>query len=816
MTGSVMDYLPVRVYSVFSKGEGAVEPAAFADLLQQRGLPFLPVCDPLSLIGWDRFKTEAGKRKMRPVLGCEIRLPEKGSLLLFPASPAGYFSLIRSLNGRKIVPLEGVLGVFLPAVPDPRLVQKLRRKIGPENFYLGLEWKSPRWVAEWARQRQIPLIWAQPLRWTGDVGKYRSAAVVFRHLPLEEADRADVRLDGWIPATAVIRRWGEAGREALRQTLALAARIDFPFERIEGAAGGGDESLEGMIMKALSARQTSKEQGFREMQRAVHELRIVRELGFSGYFRIAAEIAGFCREQAIFFHLRGSGVSSFLLHLLGISRVNPLAVRGLLFERFVNRLRDDLPDIDIDIDSSRRAEVFRWVFERYRDRVAFVSAHKFFGARSALYETARGAGLNPEEAHALTRDLPLFAAPADLNPEGKGRLSAVYGAAARLEGVFKELSLHVGGVVFSEKAVDAVFPMESSPQGFRQVVWDKDAVERLKIFKLDLLGVRGFEVIAPLALDGGRVEYGDRDVWEMIGRARTVGCFQIESPLSRENLRKAMPRSLAELAIALAIIRPGPAKAGMKRAYQERLPPAHPLLGKIFPQTRGAIIFEEQIAELLDHLTGWGLEKAEKIRKELKKRKNEDRLRGDREDFFARGKSRGWSDPDLALFWKLALDFSLYAFCQAHSVAYAYSAYLSAWLKAKAPATFFCRLFNAAGGYYPLTVYIEEAKRNGLRILSPDVNLSGAGFVEENGAVRAGLMFIKGVGEKLSSRILDARDGGYATLEEFLLRTRASERELSALLSASALRSLGKDGFTAEETTKNRQQYLGFQPTPDS
>ena len=735
------EYLPIRVYSVFSKGEGAVDPAAFADLLQQRGLPFLPVCDPLSLIGWDRFKTEADKRQMRPVLGCEIRLPEKGYLLLYPASPAGYFSLIRSLNGRKIVPLEGVLGVFLPAVQDPRLVRKLRQKVGPENFYLGLEWKSPRWVVEWARQQQIPLIWAQPLRWTGDAGKYRSAAVVFRHLPLEEADRADVRLDGWIPATAIARRWGEAGRQALRQTLSFAQKIAFPFERIEGAAGGGDEPLERMVMKILAGRETPKEHAFCEMQRAAHELRVVGELGFSGYFLIAAEIARFCREQAIFFHLRGSGVSSFLLHLLGISRVNPLGVRGLLFERFVNRLRDDLPDIDIDIDSSRRAEVFRWVFERYRDRVAFVSAHKFFGARSALYETARGAGLNPDEAHALTRDLPLFASPADLKPEDRGKLSAVYAAAARLEGVFKELSLHVGGVVFSEGAVDAVFPMESSPQGFRQAVWDKDAVERLKIFKLDLLGVRGFEVIAPLAIDG-RVDYGDREVWEMIGRARTIGCFQIESPLSRENLQKAKPRDLAELAIALAIIRPGPAKAGMKKAYQERLPPAHPLLGKIFPQTRGTLIFEEQIAELLDRLTGWGLEKAEKIRKELKKRKDETHLRGYREDFFARGKSRGWSDPDLALFWKLALDFSLYAFCQAHSVAYAYSAYLSAWLKTKTPTTFFCRLFNAAGGYYPLPVYIEEAKRNGLRILAPDVNLSGARFVEANGAVRAGLMFV--------------------------------------------------------------------------
>jgi DNA polymerase III alpha subunit len=438
--------------------------------------------------------------------------------------------------------------------------------------------------------------------------------------------------------------------------------------------------------------------------------------------------------------------------------------------------------------------------------------------------------LNPDEAHALTKPLSMFAEPAELAEKGKGAQARIYRAAALLDGVFRELSLHVGGVVFSSQAIDGSLPLTRSPEDFPQLVWDKDTVERLRIFKLDLLGVRGFEVIAPLALGSyGRLPVGlsrpvagrppaelaasadndDAVVWRLIQQARTVGCFQLESPLSRENLLKARPASLTELAIAVAIIRPGPARSGMKKAYLEHQQPCHPLLGRLFPASRGALIFEEQITMLLHHVSGWSLEQAEMARKELKRKKGEAR----RADFFALGLKNGWSPGELELFWKLALDFSLYAFCQAHSLAYAYAAYLSAWLKARQPLDFFCRLLNAAGGYYPLPVYIEEAKRSGLAILPPDVNGSGLGFAPAGEkAVRCGLLTVKGIGARLADRVVAGRGRGYGNLDDFLLKTRLGERDLSALLAVSALSSLGRDGFSAEEKRRNWEKYLGFQP----
>jgi len=848
-----MNYVPLRVYSVFSQGAGAVDAAGLADVLQKAGLPYLPLCDPMALTGWERFKKEADKRGLKPLLGTEIILPEKGSLLLFPLSQTGYLSLVSCLNRRALPVLREVLAVFLPRQPDVAFLRRLQKKIGPENFYLGLEWQSGQWLRKWAGEAHVPLVWAQALRWIGNAKKYTVARAVFQHLPLPETLKADTGLDGLIPTAAIMRRWGEAGRQALANTLRLADRVAFEFDRLEELFPDGGNDLEILVRQKLDQRRA----GPVERERALQELQVIRKTGAAAYFLIAATIADFCRGKRIFFNLRGSGVSSFVLFLLGMSLVNPLE-HGLLFERFVNSLRQDLPDIDIDIDSSRRGEVFNWLFEHYRGRAAFVSSHKFFGARSALYETARAFGFNPEDAHALTRPLPMFAEPAELAEKGKGALARVYRAAALLDGVFRELSLHVGGVIFAAVAIDRSLPLTLSPEGFPQLAWDKDTVERLRIFKLDLLGVRGFEVIAPLALGGcarppvgldgcarplvglgcyarplvglgcyarplvgldgcdrplvglkGDVESNDAAVWQQIQQARTVGCFQLESPLSRENLLNARPANLTELAIAVAIIRPGPARSGMKQAYLEHRPACHPLLEQLFPTSRGALIFEEQITVLLHHVSGWNLEQAEMARKELKKKKGEARWA----DFFERGQKNGWSQGELELFWKLALDFSLYAFCQAHSLAYAYVAYLSAWLKTKQPLDFFCRLFNANGGYYPLPIYVEEAKKSGLAILAPDVNDSGLGFSEERGAIRCSLLAVKGIGAKLATHIVANRGGGYGSLEDFLLKTRLGERDLSALLAVSALHSLGRDGFSPQEKQANWEKYLGFQPS---
>ncbi len=816
-----MKYVPLRVYSVFSRGKGAVGAGELGDFLKQRDISCLAVTDPFSMAGWEIFRKEALERGMKPLLGTEIRIQNIGDFMFFPLTVKGYFSLVSSFNQKIFSKLEDVITVYIPhrmAANRVPSFMNIRQQSTAENFYLGLEWNSSRWIIDLSKKYNIPLVWVQPMKWVMNPEKYAVASAVFNLHPVSDillgAKSGEFPLYGPMSAQAITRRWGDASRTAMKNTFTLASRTTFDFSDI---SAGTDSSrllpassytfdpgnrLEEVVDREMAKRNLT----VTERERAFRELNIIKKQGFAVYFLIAAEIGNFCKESNIFFNLRGSGVSSFILYLLGLSRVNPIE-HDLLFERFVNSLRDDLPDIDIDIDSSRRAQVLKWVFEKYDKKVVFVSTHKFFKARSALYEVARAYGFNAEDAHKMSKELPMFASPSTLEGKGAGKMAEVYRMAALLEGVYKEYSLHLGGVLFSPGEVRKSFPIEKSPHGFEQVIWDKDTVERLRIFKLDLLGVRGFDVIAPVALKGG-VDFHDPEVWKNIQEGRTIGCFQQESPLVRETLLKVRPRNLHELAVTIAIIRPGPSQSGMKQSYIERKPALHPALEKIFPGTRGNLIFEEQISVLLHTVAGWNLERSEKIRRDLKKGRGEQY----KEEFFSKGKANGWKETDLQTFWKLADDFSQYAFNQGHSVSYAYSAYLSAWFKTRYPVTFFCRVINAGGGYYPMPFYIEEAKKWGVRILPPDINTSAIGFSEEKGALRTGLIFIKGVGMTLASKIIKSRGMGYHSLEDFLRRTGIGERDLASLMAVSVLSSLGHNGFTQEEREKNWKEFLGFVP----
>jgi DNA polymerase III alpha subunit len=814
-----MKYIPLRVYSVYSRGKGAVEAGKLAEALSSENISSLALCDPFSLTGWESFRKEALLKRMKPLLGMEIRLKGTGSLLLFPTTGRGFFSLLRSYNRKVFSKMAEVITVLIPGkgrfFRETEIAQ-WKKQVSGEHFYLGLEWDSGRGLIDIAKRSNIPLVWAQPLRWIGNPEKYGVVSSIFNRQSIPEIFHSregcgDFNLFGPIAGSAILKRWRDFGKEAMKNTFAVAEKINFDFSDIFSSSSclsrtGGQQPYD-KIDEVVNKEIKNRGLDAAERKRTLRELKIIKDMGFSSYFLIAAEIASFCKKNRIYFNLRGSGVSCFILYLLGLSKVNPLRF-NLLFERFINSLRDNLPDIDIDFDSSRRAEVLSWVFERYKNRVAFVSTHKFFRARSALYETARCHGFNPEDSHKLSKELPMFASPGELKGKGRGRLAELYNRASLLEGVYKELSLHVGGVVFSDDEIGKSFPLEKSPRGFAQMIWDKNSIERLRIFKLDLLGIRGFDVISPAALDR-RFDFRDPEVWENIRKGNTIGCFQLESPLARENLQKVLPENLGELAISVAIIRPGPAKSGMKQAYIEKREPLHPILNKIFPHTRGAIIFEEQITLLLHKVAGWSLEFSEVVRKSLKKKRGEQY----RDDFFLRGGENGWLAADLDKFWKIAADFSLYAFNHAHSLSYGYSAFISAWLRTKRPVTFFCRLFNSGGGYYPLLFYIEEAKKTGIRLLPPDVNCSLSGFSRENDKIRTGFYFIKGIGEKLSGKILTEREkNGFANIEDFIARTKIGERDLSTLMAVSAFQSLGYNGFSPEERKKNWQKYLGFIP----
>ena len=836
-----MKYVPLRVYSTFSRGKGAVDAAALGDFLVPRGISFLAVTDPFSIVSWESFRAEANTRKMKPLLGMEIRVQHMGALLLYPLGVKGYLSLISSLNHKMFSKMEDVLLIWIPrqnastSVPS---VMAIRKQVSPENFYMGLEWNSSRWLVEMAREQNIQMVWAQPWKWVDNPEKYAVSSAVFNHHPVSDLlmgpGGAEMPLYGPISGSAIVKRWGEAGNIAIKNTFEIASRINFDFSSITEQLSSSTEekssdtdskrlpsfifsstpsyarngSPDTILEEVVNREMRKRNLNVAERERTFRELDIIKRMGFSSYFLVAAEIASYCRKNSIYFNLRGSGVSSFILYLMGLSRINPLH-HDLLFERFVNSLRDDLPDIDIDLDSSRRGEVLKWVFDTYKKKVVFVSTYKFFKARSALYDVARCYGLSADEAHSLSKEIPLFDSPAELKPRAKkeGQLGEIYNMAALLDGVYKELSLHLGGVLFSDEEIGKIFPLERSPHGFDQVVWDKDTVERLRIFKLDLLGVRGFDVIAPVVLDGS-VDFLSPDVWENIQKARTIGCFQLESPLIRKHLLKIKPRNLQEVAVAIAVIRPGPAKSGMRDAYIERNDPIHPVFNELFPYTRGNIIFEEQISVLLHTVTGWNLELSEKIRRALKKKKGELY----RADFFKRGRANGWDWANLEKIWKLADDFSQYAFNHGHSISYAYSAYVSAWFKTKYPVTFFTRLLNSGGGYYPLPFYIEEIKKWKIPILPPDINRSGIGFTEENGSIRTGLILAKSIGIKLAERIVAERGSGYTSFEDFIGRTRVGEKDLAILMAVSAFRPLGCNGFSEEDQITHWKTYLGFLP----
>ncbi|MCK5220026.1 MAG: hypothetical protein KAR14_00465, partial [Candidatus Aminicenantes bacterium] len=342
----------------------------------------------------------------------------------------------------------------------------IKKRIPGGEVYFGLEWNSDRKYLDYAEKNGIPLIWANPLRWTGSPESYKVVSSVFRHLPAGEADNdPHIPLYGPLSYSAITKRWGKHARAALKNTFVLAESVRFDFaDRFRSSFGGSPVKKKGSThsarLRSLMEKELDKRvAGTDARARAEKELSKIDELGFSPYFLIAAEITGYCRDRSIYFNIRGSGGSSYILFLLGLSRVDPMK-DNLLFERFVNSLRNELPDIDIDIDSSRREEVLKWVFRRFPGKVAFISTHKFFRGRSALYETARSYGFDPEESHRMSKEVDIFASPSELKGRGTGQIREINEKASLLKGVYRELSLHLGGVIFSERDIRGSFPVE--------------------------------------------------------------------------------------------------------------------------------------------------------------------------------------------------------------------------------------------------------------------------------------------------------------------------------------------------------------------
>ena len=493
--------------------------------------------------------------------------------------------------------------------------------------------------------------------------------------------------------------------------------------------------------------------------RLEEELRTIATLGFATYFLTVAEVVDLTRGLGIRVAARGSGAGSLVNHLLGISGIDPLH-HGLLMERFLTPLRRQLPDIDVDVESARRLEVYDAILERFGDeRVACVSMMETYRVRHAIRDVGSALGMPPGEIDALAKAFPHIRARdarnalrdlPELRDSGLGRMTArgeldhFWDLVEGLDGLPRHVAMHPCGVLLSDASLLGRTPVEPSAQGYPMSQFDKDDVEELGLLKLDVLGVRMQSALAHAIheverVDGQRIDLDavpldDPAAYTLIQSTRTLGCFQIESPGQRELVGKFAPDNFNDIIIDISLFRPGPVKSDMVtpflRARQGWNAPVyvHDDLRPILTETYGVVVFHEQVLRIVAAMTGCSLAEADETRRSMGSPAGQDDVRA---WFYPAALARGYDLPTVERVWEVLRAFASFGFCKAHAAAFALPTYQSAWFKAHHPAAFLAGVLTHDPGMYPKRLILDDARSLGIAVLPLDVNRSAPTYAVE-------------------------------------------------------------------------------------
>jgi error-prone DNA polymerase len=588
--------------------------------------------------------------------------------------------------------------------------------------------------------------------------------------------------------------------------------------------------------------------------RLQHELRMIAKLGWPGYFLLVADIVDHVkRVLGIRCACRGSAAGSLVCYLLGISDVDPVRY-DLLFERFMNTRREELPDIDVDVESHRREEVLAHVLDTYgADQTAMCCMVDTFRARMAIREVGKALGLPPDEIDLVAKAFPRVSASAIPQairrlPElansnlDAGQLEQLFELCVEIDGFPRHLALHPSGVILSSRDLADRVPMQESFGGFTMVQADKDDVEELGLVKLDVLGVRMLSSIAhavdeierargeKVDLDGLR--HDDAPTYELVRSSRTLGCFQIESPGQRELLARFQPGRFEDLIVDISLFRPGPVKSDMVSPYldrrhgfaETRYP--HPVLEPILRETNGVVVFHEQVIRVIAAATGCSLDDADYVRRHLDAdrpaapgdpdsrpgRLGEDWTREQRLTwegvaqpieirppaadvatwFQDAAVENGFTRRQAEDLWREVFAFASFGFCKAHAAAFALPTYLSSWLKTHYPAEFLAGVLTHDPGMYPRRLIVADARHFGIPILPVDVNASHATYRVERSGDRSGIRLALSEVREITGAEIDSITSAqpFESLEDLWRRASISRPVLENLVHVGALDSV--------------------------
>ena len=576
-------------------------------------------------------------------------------------------------------------------------------------------------------------------------------------------------------------------------------------------------------LEAMRAKGALKHDLQEYLERLDREIQMIQKMKFSGYFLIVWDFIRYAKANGIPVGPgRGSAAGSLVGYAMAITDIDPLQY-GLLFERFLNPERISMPDIDVDFCMNRRGEVIHYVTEKYgREQVAQIITFNTLGARAAIKDVGRVLEMPFQDVERLTKLVPGilnitleeaikqepgFEEAARKDP----RVADVLKVAQRLEGLARNCSVHAAGVVISPQPLKELAPLYKTNRDEIVTQFDMNGLDKLQLLKMDFLGLTTLTLIED-ALRLIKKRHGvelvpedlpldDKATYEVFCKGFTSGVFQFESGGMRDILRRYQPSRLEDLTALNALYRPGPIQGGMvddfierkwgRRAVQYDLPE----LKELLEETYGVIVYQEQVMQISNRVAGYSLGEADLLRRAMGKKKVEEMAK-QRERFLAGAQERGFPQKKVEKIFDLMEQFAGYGFNKSHSAAYAYLAFVTAYLKAHYPVDFMAALLTSETGNTAKVVkYINECRDMGITVLPPDVNHSDWSFTPDGDAIRFGLGAVKNLGQSAVEAIGRARQevGAFRSLHQFCEKVdlgAVNRRMIESLIRAGAMDSL--------------------------
>lgn len=875
-------FVHLHVHSHFSLLDGAAAPEALAARAAALGMPALALTDHDALFGAVRFYRAAKEAGVHPIVGLELAVgPEGRHVTLLAADETGYRNLCRLSTaamsggpsetpgsgargtGSRSVPLEllweagdglivlsgcrrGLLATpLLAGRPEEarRVAARFRDRFGPDRFFVELQQHGrpddeelTRRLAALADELQLPVVATNNVHYLSSEDAEAHDVLLVLGAGARLADPQRPRFptrEFYLKSPEEMQRLFAHRPEALENTLRIA-------ERCQVDLGLGGRRLPRFFpdeaAAAAALRQRACEGARRRFgdplpepvaARLEHELGVIAGAGLSDYFLLVAEIVELARRRGIPVGPgRGSAAGSLTAYCLFITDVDPLE-HGLLFERFLNPQRLQMPDIDVDVCDVRREELLAEVRRRFgADRVAQIATFGTLAARAALRDVGRVLDLPAGEVDALARLVP--DEPGVTLAEAKRRVPALAQAAAggpgarllalaeAVEGTPRHMSIHAAGIVIGDKPLAGELPLVQAAGGAAVTQYPMEDIQALGYVKMDLLGLRTLTVLdnvrravrargVPVP---ERLPLDDQRVYEALRRYGTEGVFQLETPMFQRLSERLGPRRFADLAALLALGRPGPAERVdefiRRRNGQAPVRYHHPKLAPILEETYGIIVYQEQVMRIAVEVAGYSPAEADLFRRAMSAK--DPAIMAAQEDRFVAGAVAGGVPEPVArrIFGELAA-FAGYGFNKSHSVAYALLSYETAYWRTHFPAEFFAALLSSWRGHpQRIARYVAAARKMGVQVLPPDVNTSPADFAAAGGAVAFGLSGLRHVSEAAAQAIVAARrDGPFTSLADLARRlpSRFAHRRLfESLIEAGAC-----DGFGVSRSELLRQ-----------